>query len=143
MKRSQAAPRRPDVGEYAVRREPFETESRLVARMTGPRYDDFDRVYLCERQSAAEKLAALLNAARDLARDWRGMRTTGVFSNTDPEFDVRHSIVTLVAGAIEGPKPDVYARRKTPPTRGGPSEQFPDAPYCKPDQSCCDFICGN
>lgn len=31
----------------------------------------------------------------------------------------------------------------TPPTRGGPTEQFPDAPYCKPDQSCCDFICGN
>jgi len=29
------------------------------------------------------------------------------------------------------------------PTRGGPTEQFPDAPYCKPDQSCCDFCCGN
>jgi hypothetical protein len=30
-----------------------------------------------------------------------------------------------------------------PPTRGGPTEQFPDAPYCKPDQSCCDWCCGN
>lgn len=30
-----------------------------------------------------------------------------------------------------------------PPTRGGPTEQHPDAPYCKPDQSCCDFVCGN
>lgn len=29
------------------------------------------------------------------------------------------------------------------PTRGGPTEQFPNAPYCKPDQSCCDFCCGN
>lgn len=29
------------------------------------------------------------------------------------------------------------------PTRGGPTEDFPDAPYCKPDQSCCDFCCGN
>ena len=29
------------------------------------------------------------------------------------------------------------------PTRGGPTEEFPDAPYCKPDQSCCDFACGN
>jgi len=28
-------------------------------------------------------------------------------------------------------------------TRGGPTEQHPDAPYCKPDQSCCDFCCGN
>lgn len=30
-----------------------------------------------------------------------------------------------------------------PPTRGGPTEQFPNAPYCKLDQSCCDFVCGN
>lgn len=29
------------------------------------------------------------------------------------------------------------------PTKGGPTEQYPDAPYCKPDQSCCDFCCGN
>ncbi|MEY9466313.1 hypothetical protein ABH973_006726 [Bradyrhizobium ottawaense] len=29
------------------------------------------------------------------------------------------------------------------PTRGGPTEAHPDAPYCKPDQSCCDFCCGN
>jgi hypothetical protein len=29
------------------------------------------------------------------------------------------------------------------PTKGGPTEQHPDAPYCKPDQSCCDFCCGN
>jgi hypothetical protein len=29
------------------------------------------------------------------------------------------------------------------PTSGAPTEQHPDAPYCKPDQSCCDFICGN
>jgi hypothetical protein len=29
------------------------------------------------------------------------------------------------------------------PTRGGPTEAHPDAPYCKPDQSYCDFCCGN
>ena len=29
------------------------------------------------------------------------------------------------------------------PTRGGPTEAHPDVPYCKPDQSCCDFCCGN
>jgi hypothetical protein len=28
-------------------------------------------------------------------------------------------------------------------TKGGPAEHDPDRPYCKPDQSCCDFICGN
>ena len=29
------------------------------------------------------------------------------------------------------------------PTKGGPTENDPDRPYCKPDQSCCDFCCGN
>jgi hypothetical protein len=29
------------------------------------------------------------------------------------------------------------------PTQGGPTAAHPDAPYCKPDQSCCDFCCGN
>jgi hypothetical protein len=27
--------------------------------------------------------------------------------------------------------------------KGGPTEKCPDRPYCKPDQSCCDFCCGN
>ncbi|WP_156795572.1 hypothetical protein [Bradyrhizobium icense] len=30
-----------------------------------------------------------------------------------------------------------------PDRRGGPTESDPDRPYCKPDQSCCDFCCGN
>jgi hypothetical protein len=29
------------------------------------------------------------------------------------------------------------------PSKGGPTELEPDRPYCKPDQSCCDFCCGN
>lgn len=28
-------------------------------------------------------------------------------------------------------------------TKGGPTERDPNRPYCKPDQSCCDFVCGN
>jgi hypothetical protein len=27
--------------------------------------------------------------------------------------------------------------------KGGPTEKCPDRPHCKPDQSCCDFCCGN
>ncbi len=27
--------------------------------------------------------------------------------------------------------------------RGGPTAKYPDRPYCKDDQTCCDFICGN
>jgi len=28
-------------------------------------------------------------------------------------------------------------------TRGGPTESDPNRPYCNPDQSCCDWCCGN
>jgi len=27
--------------------------------------------------------------------------------------------------------------------KGGPSEKYPQRRYCKDDQSCCDFCCGN
>lgn len=27
--------------------------------------------------------------------------------------------------------------------KGGPTETHPERPYCKPDQTCCDFACGN
>jgi hypothetical protein len=27
--------------------------------------------------------------------------------------------------------------------KGGPTVKEPNRPYCKPDQSCCDFCCGN
>lgn len=29
------------------------------------------------------------------------------------------------------------------PNTGGPSESQPGRGYCKPDQSCCDWCCGN
>lgn len=34
-------------------------------------------------------------------------------------------------------------RREGKATKGGPTVTDPDRPYCKPDQSCCDFCCGN
>jgi imidazolonepropionase-like amidohydrolase len=34
-------------------------------------------------------------------------------------------------------------RYEAVPSKGGPTEQDPGRPYCKPDQSCCDFCCGN
>lgn len=35
-------------------------------------------------------------------------------------------------------------REKIPLRKGGgPTVADPERPYCKPDQSCCDFVCGN
>lgn len=77
-------------------------------------------------------------------------------------------LAAVDAGALEMSSPDVgepaicaphpwheewlhYAReavqRATPGAsggkKGGPTETEPNRPYCKPDQSCCDFTCGN
>lgn len=38
---------------------------------------------------------------------------------------------------------EIESKRRGLATRGGPTETDPDRPYCKPDQSCCDFCCGN
>jgi hypothetical protein len=36
------------------------------------------------------------------------------------------------------------AKAEYPPSaKGGPTLADLDRPYCKPDQSCCDFCCGN
>lgn len=47
-----------------------------------------------------------------------------------------------IAAGIENPTREEFEKVREP-TRGGPTEEFPNAPYCKPDQSCCDFVCGN
>ena len=46
---------------------------------------------------------------------------------------------------IEGKHHDEKPRysRKGRATSGGPTEDDPERPYCKEDQSCCDFTCGN
>jgi len=56
------------------------------------------------------------------------------------KFSKEELVTELLAALIELAK---VPTKPAPPTRGGPTEQFPDAPYCKPDQSCCDFCCGN
>ncbi len=44
----------------------------------------------------------------------------------------------------ESRRHDAARLRDLPKKRGGgPTEQEPDRPYCKDDQSCCDFCCGN
>lgn len=51
--------------------------------------------------------------------------------------------------AFKGRNPGVIVynvsskRYEAIPQKGGPTEADPNRPYCKPDQSCCDFVCGN
>lgn len=39
--------------------------------------------------------------------------------------------------------PTAALKRIRAARHGGPTLTEPDLPYCKPDQSCCDFTCGN
>ena len=85
-----------------------------VVRKTGARYDDVERHTLCCTDEGAKRLAALMNAARDLARDWREISETGGFMDRDPQAWVRFIIVKAVATAIDGPQPELLTRRETP-----------------------------
>lgn len=49
------------------------------------------------------------------------------------------SILDFTNGKVTAAPKDWAARGD----RGGPTETDPNRPYCKPDQSCCDFVCGN
>jgi hypothetical protein len=44
--------------------------------------------------------------------------------------------------AGNGPHTDKVSLMKKS-VRGGPTEKYPNRRYCKDDQSCCDFCCGN
>lgn len=55
------------------------------------------------------------------------------------KFSKEELVTELLAALVELAK----TPPQTPGTKGGPTEAEPNRPYCKPDQSCCDFICGN
>lgn len=47
-------------------------------------------------------------------------------------------------GAAVGASPEAAVERLQLKARGGgPTETEPNRAYCKDDQSCCDFVCGN
>ncbi len=49
---------------------------------------------------------------------------------------MREIYTAMVAAQVD---PGADAQGKS----GGPTVAEPNRPYCKPDQSCCDFTCGN
>ena len=103
-----------EVGDF-IRRNAFDGKcSALVVRKTGPRYDDVERHILCSTDGGAIRLAALMNAARDLAREWRSVADEAPQGH-EPEQWARWIIVKAVATAIDGPAPEL------PPATGGQS----------------------
>lgn len=73
-----------------------------------------------QRESEMRDLRAALEKALGAVESYEACIAAGIETCTGEEFE-----------------------KAGQPRRGGPTEKFPNAPYCKPDQSCCDFVCGN
>jgi hypothetical protein len=106
-KRPVKSVRSADIGDFTTRDAYDGKCSARVVRKIGPRFDDVESHTLCRTDDGAMRLAALMNAARDLARDWRQISETGAFKDQDPQAWVRWVIVKAVATAIDGPPPDL------------------------------------
>ena len=74
-------------------------------------------------------------------RPFRIYRTSVVgLSLYDTQITREGAEASVLTGKVEYPKA-IFSIQDG--TKGGPTETDPLRPYCKPDQSCCDFCCGN
>jgi hypothetical protein len=96
---------RPQIGDFVAR----DISGWCICKMTGPGYWDF-RFFgsACATQEGAEKLAVLMNAARDLAKHSQLYKTTSMYRGTDPKLWAMHCIVSAVSSAIDGPQPELF-----------------------------------
>lgn len=108
--RAKPSQRPPQVGDFIVRDAWDGKCGAVVCRKTGERWDDYERVSHCETDHAARALAALLNDASELARNWRQLNTIA-----PPKGDAKawalHKIVRAVADAIGSPPPEFPSTR--------------------------------
>lgn len=96
---------RPQIGEFVAR----DIGGWCIARMTGPGWWDFKFFgCACATQEGAEKLAALMNAARDLAEHHHLYKASSMYRGTDPKDWALWCIVSAVHSAIDGPRPEMF-----------------------------------
>lgn len=96
---------RPQLGDFVAR----DISGWCICRMNGPGYWDFDFFgSACATQEGAEKLAALMNAAHELAERSHILRTDTMYRGTDPKHWALHCIVSAIGRAIDGPQPELF-----------------------------------
>lgn len=61
----------------------------------------------------------------------------------ETETSLHHAREAQRLQAIINRKLRLKEQRSPRASKGGPTESDQNRPYCKPDQSCCDFVCGN
>ncbi len=96
---------RPQIGDFVARN----ISGWCICRMTGPGWSDFKFFGVaCETQEGAEKIAALMNAARELAENSHLVKTTSMYKSTDPKLWALSCIVSAVSRAIGGPEQELF-----------------------------------
>lgn len=104
--RSQPAEKpRPKIGDFVA----TDIAGWCISKQTGPGFWDTEFFgSACATKEGAEKLAAMMNAARDLADHSRILRTDTMYRGTDPKLWALHCIVSAVGRAIDGPQPEMF-----------------------------------
>jgi hypothetical protein len=96
---------RPQIGDFVAR----DVRGWCIWQVTGPGYWDLEFFgCACATQEGAEKLAALMNAARELAERSHILRTDAPYRGADPKHWAMWCIVSAVGRAIDGPKPEMF-----------------------------------
>ncbi|SDC08880.1 hypothetical protein SAMN05216337_1001225 [Bradyrhizobium brasilense] len=104
MKRSKPAETpRPQIGDYFASR-PYDSRGRVHMKI-GPHWMDDAYITGAATQRGAERLAALMNAARDLARDYSEIATSSPYKGLSTRDWVAHCIAASLCEAVDTPLP--------------------------------------
>jgi len=98
----------PQIGDFIVRDAWDGKCGAHVAKKTGPRWDDYETMILCRTDHGAQALAAFMNVAKDLARNWHQIRDESPYKGTSPRLYVLETIAYAVQRATNGPRPEAF-----------------------------------
>lgn len=97
---------RPKIGDFYA--SSIFDRDHFVARKTGNGFLDYERYSGCVTREGAEELAALMNAARNLAERHSNIVTRSMFKDSDPKLWAAWVIMSSVSKAIDGPSPELF-----------------------------------
>lgn len=103
MKRAQPKPSFPAIGDYFASR-PYGSHGHVHMKI-GPNWMDDAHITGAHTQRGAERLAALMNAARDLARDYSEISVSSPYKDVSARDWAAHCIAASVCEALNTPLP--------------------------------------
>lgn len=98
----------PQIGDFIVRDAYDGKCGAHVALKTGPRWDDYKTSFYCRTDHGAQKLADLMNAAKDLARNYHQIRDEPPYGGGNARLYVLSLLASAVQEATGGPQPELY-----------------------------------